>query len=517
MNTRRFLRNVAWTWLGVGLNILVGLFISPLLVKKLGIHQYGVWVLLISSMEYLRLLDFGLRSAVINRVARQQAHQNWAGVNQTLSTGILYFFAMSAVCCAAAWLGRHAFLDFLKIEPALRPDASRLLLIIAASIAARLVFSPLTAALEAFQRFDLINRAYLGNLTVRAVGSLALLYAGYGLVPLGWLVLGVAIGEDVWNLLSLRRIFPSLQLSPLLLRRDTFREMVDFGKHTCLMSIANMVEWQSPTTLLGVTRGPTEVAFFALPWRLLMYTTEALSKLGQVTTSMAAEFDAAQDGHSVRNMVIATNRMCLALFMPLAIFLFVFATPLMTVWVSAEVGRHSGPILPVLVVPFLVAIAAQYNSSSVLIGQARHRLLAWSIVAEAAMIVAGILIVAPAGGALAVAWVVSGGLMTVRGGFLAFEMCRVNRFSMREYLGAIYGPPFVAAVPAVAVAIALRLLLLPGRNWFELIAAGAVIASVYFAAAFVTVLDAGTRRQIFDRLAPRRARQRTLNTVNTGR
>jgi O-antigen/teichoic acid export membrane protein len=493
------------------------LFISPLLVKKLGIHQYGVWVLLISSMEYLRLLDFGLRSAVINRVARQQTLQNWQGVNQTLSTGILYFSVMSAVCCAAAFVARHAFLDFLKIEPALRPDAVRLLLIIAASIAARLVFSPLTAALEAFQRFDLINRAYLGNLTVRAAGSLALLFAGYGLVPLGWLVLAVAIGEDIWNILSLRRIFPQLRLSALFVRRDAFREMVNFGKHTSLMAIANMVEWQSPTTLLGVTRGPTEVGFFALPWRLLMYTTEALSKLGQVTTSMAAEYDATADAHSVRNMVIATNRMCLALFMPLAIFLFVFATPLMTVWVSAEVGRHSGPILPILVVPFLLAIAAQYNSGSVLIGQARHRLLAWSIVAEAAMVVAGILLVAPTAGALGVAWVVSAGLMTVRGGFLAFEMCRVNGFSMREYLGAIYGPPLLAAIPAVTAAIVMRALVLPGRNWFELIGAGAVIATVYFASAFATVLDADTRRRIFDRLAPRRAAQRTVNTVRTGR
>src|SRR3954462_13857686 len=131
MNKRRFLRNVAWTWLGVGLNILLGLFISPLLVQKLGIHQYGVWVLLISSMEYLRLLDFGLRSAVINRAARQQAQQNWAGVNQTLSTGVIYFFTMSAVCSVVALIGRNAFLNFLHIEPGLRADAALLILIIA--------------------------------------------------------------------------------------------------------------------------------------------------------------------------------------------------------------------------------------------------------------------------------------------------------------------------------------------------------------------------------------------------
>jgi O-antigen/teichoic acid export membrane protein len=496
----RFLSNVMWSWTGVAVNILLGLFLSPILVKKLGVAQYGVWVLLFSTMDYLRLLDFGLRAAVINRCARQQAQRDWTGLNQTIGTAMVYFLTMSAVCCGVALLGADAAVRMFNIEPALRADARLLLLIIAASISARLIFSPITAALEAFQRFDLINRAYIGNLTVRAIGSLALLLAGYGLVPLGWLVLSVAVAEDIWNLVSLKRVFPQLRLSPRLVRRAAFVEMVGYGKHSSVMTVANMMELQAPATVLGLMRGPTEVAFLALPWRLLMYTAEAFAKVGQITASVTAELDANRDSRSVWNMAVTTNRMCLALFMPVAIFLCVYPTPLLTVWVSPEVGRHSGPLLPVLVAPFLLAIAGQFNSGSVLLGQARHRVYAWSIVVEAIFMVAALFLVAPRYGAYGVAWVISVSITAVRGAFLAFLMCRINGFPLIDYLDGIYTRPFAAAVPVAVLAVALRLTILPGHNWLELVGAAAAIAATYFLIAFMTVLDAASRTAVLGRI-----------------
>jgi O-antigen/teichoic acid export membrane protein len=497
---RRFLHNLIWSWTGVVINIVLGLFLSPILVHRLGVAQYGVWVLLFSTMDYLRLLDFGLRAAVINRVARHKAQLEWMQVNETIVTAVLYFLAMSAACCMVAVLGRDIAMGLFKIDPALQHDARLLVLIIAMSISARLIFSPVTGALEAFQRFDLINRAYIANLTVRAIGSIALLLTGHGLVSLGYLVLAVTIGEDVWNFVSLKRIFPALQLSPRFIRREAFRGMVSYGKHSSVMAAANLFAIQSPTTVLGYLRGPSEVAFFALPWRLLMYTTEAFAKVGQITSSVTAELDAKRDSRNVWNMAVATNRTCLTLFMPAAIFLAIYGTPLLTVWVSPAVGRASGALLPVAVVPFLFAIAGQFNSGAVLIGQAKHGPYAWAIVAEVVCQVAGLFLVAPRYGAFGAACVVAVCLTSSRGIFLAIAMCRVNDFSLYEYLDAIYTRPLLAGVPVIGLAAALRLVFLPGRNWFELIAAATLIAGVYFAIAFFTVLDSTSRSQIVARV-----------------
>ena len=504
-HARRFLRNVIWNWTGVAVNILVGLFLSPVLIRRLGEVQYGVWVILFSTVDYLRLLDFGLRAAVINRCARDRARQDWTGVNATLSTAIVYFLVMAAACCAAAVLGQHAAMRLFNIEPALQPEARVLLLLIAASISARLVFSPITGALEAFQRFDLINRAYIATLAVRSIGSIVLLLMGYGLVALGTLVLVATIAEDVWNLASLKRVYPELRVSPGLVRRGAFGAIVDYGKHSSVMAAANLVSIQVPATVLGYLVGPLQVAYFALPWRLLMYTTEAFSKVGQITATVTAELDARQDTESVSRLAIATNRHCLTLFMPAAIFLGVYAVPLLTVWVSPEMGRHSGPLLPWLVVPFLLAGAGQFNSAAVLIGQGRHGYYALGIVIEVICTIVALFLVVPRFGAYGAGIVVAVALTAVRGVYLAVVMCRVNRLSIARYADAIYTRPLLAGIPVLLLALALRATLLPGANWFELLTAAGLLAVVYFAIASFAVLDRALRTRILDRL-PRSAR-----------
>jgi O-antigen/teichoic acid export membrane protein len=496
----RFISNVLWSWSGVVVNILLGFVLSAILVRKLGVERYGVWVILFSTMDYLRLLDFGLRAAVINRCARHQALGEPDKVNETVNTAIAYFTLMSAACCVIAFAGRDFAMSLFNIPAALQADARLLVIIIALSISARLVFSPVTGALEAFQRFDAINRAYITALAARAVGSIVLLLAGYGLVALGYLVLVVQTAEDVWNFVSLTQLFPALRLSPALVRREAFGGMLNYGKDSSVMAVANLISIQSPTTVLGYLRGPNDVAFFAFPWRLLMYTTEAFAKVGQITASVTAESDARQDARNVWNMAIMTNRMCLALFMPAAIFLVWYATPLLTVWAGPEIAAGSSGLLPILVIPFLFAIAGQFNSGAVLIGQAKHGPYARAFVVEVIASVAALFLVVPRYGAFGASCVVALALMLNRCIYLAVLMCRVNGLSIRAYLDAIYVRPLAAAIPATVVAAVLRMGVLAGRNWLELIVAAAIVAVVYFAVAFFVVLPPGTRAQLAQRI-----------------
>jgi O-antigen/teichoic acid export membrane protein len=206
-------------------------------------------------------------------------------------------------------------------------------------------------------------------------------------------------------------------------------------------------------------------------------------------------------------MAVVTNRMCLALFMPAAIFLVIYGTPLLTVWAGPVVAHGSGALMPVLVVPFLFAIAGQFNSGAVLIGQGKHGAYARSFVVEVVCSIVGLFVFIPRYGAFGAACVVAVALMVNRCIYLAILMCRVNGLSIREYLDAIYTRPLLSAVPCVVLAMTLRVVL-PGRTWFELIAAASLIAVLYFAVAFFVVLDPESRQQLLRRI-PGAARLRS--------
>ena len=497
----RFVHNVIWGWLGVGVNIVIGVVLSPIIIRRLGVERYGVWVLLFSTIEYVRMLDLGFRTAIVNAVARLRTREDWDGVNRTVVTATLYFVVVAAICFGLVVALREPFIALFNIPAPLQPEARTLIGLVAAAVTLRFAFTPIPSTLEACQRFDLVNRAYISALVFRSTGSILVLLLGYGIVAMAYVVLLAQIGETVWNIISVRRVLPTFRASPSLVQRDALSTMFGYARHSAVMSAANMVCLQAPTTVLGYLRGPIEVGFFALPNRLLMYITEAVAKVSDVTSSVTAALHEARDQERIWRLAVMTNRHCFALFLPAAIFLAVYATPLLAVWISPAVAGVSGPLIPVLLIGYLFGLAGQYNAGGILLGQGKHELYAYGVVAELIVSVAALLLLVPHYGALATAWVTS--LVAIgRGIYLAVGLCRLNGFPLWPYLVGVYARPVLVGVPVALAAVAVRAFVWPGRNWLELILAGTTVAGLYFAIAFVAVLDADSRWRLLRMVRP---------------
>jgi O-antigen/teichoic acid export membrane protein len=494
-----FLSNVLWGWTAVAINIVIGIVLAPLIISRLGVAQYGLWVLLFAMLDYLRMLDFGFRAAVVNGCARARARQDWAGVNRTVTTALVYFVATGVLCCAVPILLRSQAIALFKVPAELAAEARTLIVIIALSVGMRLILSPLTATLEAFQRFDLVNRAYICALVFRSAGSLAVLFAGYGLTTMAIVILVAQTGENLWNYVNVRQVVPHFRITPSLVRLDTLRSLFAYGRHSAVMVIANMFSLQAPATILGILLGPVAVAVFSLPQRLLLYSAEAFAKVSDVTSSVTAELDETRSRERVWRLAVLTNRSCYALFLPAAIFLLFYGPALLHLWVP-DIADASAPLIRVMVIYFLFAVAGQYNAGAVLLGQARHAGFARIMVAEVLITIAGLFLVVPRFGVLGAAWVVTVSILLTRGVAVAALISRVNGFSLVSYLRGIYERPTLVAMPAAVIAAVLHRVL-PGTTWLELFAAAGAIASAYYGLAFFLVLEREHRTPLLARLS----------------
>ena len=498
--SRRFLQNVIWGWLGVALNLLLGIFLSPIIIRKLGVEQYGVWVLLFSLLDYIRLLDFGFRPAVVNASARYSAAGDWESVSRTTVTALAYSALVSGVCLIAVLALRHSLLETANVSPSLHALALAVVVPVSLTVGIRLATYPLTGTLEGLQRFDVLSRAYMGALFVRSVGSLAVLFAGFGLRAMAWVVLAAQAGESIFTWYRLRQVCPQLTVSPALIQRTTLGELFRHGRYSAIISASNLVTFNAPPVILGYLRSATEVGYFSLPFRVLMYATEALTKVADVTASLAATIHQSGDRQRLWRVAVLTNRHCFALFMPLAIYLVFYGTPLLRVWVTPEIAENSGHLFPILVLSFAFAVAGQYNAGAILIGQARHAAFAYGTAIEAAATIVFLLVFVPSHGVLGAAWVMTVIALLVRGAYLAAALCWQNGFPLGRYLREVYGRGLLAAVPVAGVALALRATVLPGAGWGDLLAAGASIFACYAAIAFFWVLEPEHRHQLLSRL-----------------
>jgi O-antigen/teichoic acid export membrane protein len=487
-HARRFLFSVLWSWLGVATNLFTGIFLAPYIIRELGAERYGIWALAFALIEYFWVFDLGLRSAVVNFVSRFRTRDEPENVNQVVNTALAYFLGISVVVVALTLGGAGQAHRLFMISEARRPEFARLVLLIGFSWAAGLVFCVFQAGLEAFQQFKIYNHIWIATLMVRSFGCAALLYFGYGVIALGAMVVVSQGLGYLLNFLAFRSVFPELRFSAALVRKARMREMLVYGRDSFLATSSNMFLNQGPAIMVAHFLPAAFVGYYSIPSRLLQYAVDALARIGFVTAPNTAELVTRGRMDHVLNLGMYLNRYCFALFMPFCLFLMVYGRELIQVWVPAF-ASYSAPLLVPFALSTAIATAGQFNSSSILWGMAKHRVYAFSLIAEGILLLAGMILAIPAYGLLGAAWVAAGLMIVNRGLILPWILCHYLKFPWHKYVQSIYLKPMVIAALVYALMYGIKTEGLSGRNWPELLLAAGLTGVIYLLVAFFTCLE----------------------------
>src|SRR5215210_8608534 len=94
---RRLLVGAATNWLAFAATLLVGFFLTPYLVRRLGDGPYGAWAFVESLIAYLTLFDLGIAACVVRFVARFHATGDDGDLNRLVSTCLALFLGLGAL------------------------------------------------------------------------------------------------------------------------------------------------------------------------------------------------------------------------------------------------------------------------------------------------------------------------------------------------------------------------------------------------------------------------------------
>src|SRR5262245_39542027 len=89
-----FARNLSMDYIGMGVELLIGVLMLPFNIAHLGKPAYGLWVLTASITAYFSMLDLGYGDAQVKFAAQYRACRDARALNQIAST---LFFIFSAI------------------------------------------------------------------------------------------------------------------------------------------------------------------------------------------------------------------------------------------------------------------------------------------------------------------------------------------------------------------------------------------------------------------------------------
>ena len=503
---KRFFVNVLWSWLGVVASFFTGFFLSPYIIRKLGDQRYGIWALAFAFIDYYTLFDFGFKSAVVNLISRFQAERQDLETNEVINSALFYFIGLGVFIFGLTWFSAPQLHRFFKISPAYQHDFVVLVRIIAVGWSFAISLNVFQGAIEGFQRFKTANHIWILSLVIRSGGSAIVLLLGHGLIAMGVVVTIAQFISFGLTFLTVRRAFPAMRLSPALARIAMWKKIATYGVHSFVAYLGNTLLIQGPPILVGHYQSEAFVGYYTLPSRLLQYVVELVTRIGYVTMPNTAEL--AAQGKTKEIVMLGTylNRYCLALFLPLSIFLFVYGRELIRVWVGLSFAEHAAPLLPVFVISTTLAVAGQFNSSQILYGLAKHADYSKALIVEGALGLAAMMVVLPKYGIFGAACIAAGLAILNRAILTPWFLCRLLDFSLLRYLRKIYTMPLLTAVPVFAGAVWIKSHWLPGANWFSLIGSIFLIGAPYYLACWFTVVERDHRVLLRGWIAARLAR-----------
>ena len=274
----------------------------PILVASLGKSEYGIWVLIGFSLQFLAMSDLGMINSVGRLVAKYKTEDNSESLRKLVCTvaGLLVCVGIIIGCCtyiASFWIS-----PILNISPDSQVIAQRVFLIGGLLLAVTIPLRLGNGILSGYQKYSTINYSQ-SILSMANLASIILLNATdqLGLVEL-ILIYSVNI-----LLMEFFRFYTSLKylkfhLSLKYFSKRYMHEIIDLGSSSILTTLTAFGYRQGIVIATAHLLGVVEAGIFGICLVIINSISKLLSQLSIPIVTLVSEYSNSQALKSIRAM-----------------------------------------------------------------------------------------------------------------------------------------------------------------------------------------------------------------------
>ena len=190
---RQILKNVGSSWFALGVNVVVGIFISPYILHRLGDEAFGLWVLIFSVTGYYGLFDLGIRSSIVRYVAKYSATDEHDALNRLVNTAMFSYSGIGLLAMLITLIATYYVNSIFRIPAEFVVTARWLLFLVGSSVSLGFPLGVFSGILEGLQRFYLLNFASISFTLLRALLIVVALRRGRGLLTVALITVGLPL------------------------------------------------------------------------------------------------------------------------------------------------------------------------------------------------------------------------------------------------------------------------------------------------------------------------------------
>ncbi len=275
---RQTINQIKWgsilSYVQMGLNIIIGLIYTPLMIRLLGQSEYGLYNTVASTISSLSILSLGFNSSYIRYYSKYKKENDEEGINNLNGLFIIIFLIIGIIAFACG-----LFLSFnlnLVFSDGLTQReyqiAKVLMLLLTINLSVAFPMSVFINIISAYERFVFLKISGMIRTVAAPLIIIPLLYLGFksiGIVVVTVILSFIVDCLYVWYVffeLHCKFKFDHLEFK-------LFKDILIFSSFIAINIIVDQINTNIDKILLGRFKGTSEVAIYSVGASLNAYYT----------------------------------------------------------------------------------------------------------------------------------------------------------------------------------------------------------------------------------------------------
>lgn len=260
------------SYLQMGLNIIIGLVYTPIMIKLLGRSEYGLYNTVSSTVAMLAILNLGFSSGYIRYFAIYRERDDNEAIARLNGLFLIIFLVIGTVALACgAFLTSHLELVFKDgLTPGELKTARVLMLLLTVNLTISFPMSVFACIITANERFVFLKLVGMGKSVLSPLLSIPLLLLGHGSIAIVAVTITVSLIVDViyvyyvLAVLKNRFVFRDFE-------KGIFRSLFAYTVFIAMNIVIDQINWNVDKVLLGRFKGTEVVALYSVGALLQTY------------------------------------------------------------------------------------------------------------------------------------------------------------------------------------------------------------------------------------------------------
>lgn len=256
---------VILSYISTGLNMLIQLFYTPVMIRLLGQSEYGLYTLVGSVVSYLSLFSLGFTGAYLRFYSQRKAKNDIDGIAQLNGMFLTLFLAMSvmAFLCGMVLVQFPRQLFGANLTESELSTAQILMAILVVNIALTFPSGLLDSIVSAREKFLFQRIVTLVGVLCNPLLALPLLLMGFGSVAVVSVTTFITILKLVVNVFYCLKIL-HIQFFFQGFDFHILKEIAEFSFFLFLNMIIDQINWSVDKFILGRVSGTSAVAVYGV-------------------------------------------------------------------------------------------------------------------------------------------------------------------------------------------------------------------------------------------------------------